>query len=218
MYTHVQGRFVLVCLSLGLSVLLAACTDATPKSSELSNMTATTFQGATPTLSATAPSKVYSQTPTSVPIVQTTAVIPTPTPAPVQSTPQPTITTVVNVPKPTATPSPEPTDQTGPLTLTFGCSGPDAQDGVHVTNTNAKVCVYTAVSAASLTISAVFCNNQPDPSGALQGTFTSNSHGFYEWDWTPQPSCRPISKWRVNVSAQWNGQYASVSRSSSMVG
>ena len=217
MYTHIRGHFVLVCLSLGLSVLLTACTDATPKSSELSNKTATTFQGATPTLSATATSttitsKVFSQTPTSVPIVQTTTVIPTPAPV------KPTPTTVVNVPKPTATPSPEPTDQTGTLTLTFGCSGPNAQDGVTVTNTNAKVCVYTAVSAASLTISAVFCNNQPDPSGALQGTFTSNSHGFYEWDWTPQSSCRPISKWRVNVSAQWNGQYASVSRSSSTVG
>ena len=216
MFVRVLRSFVLVCLSLGLVGLFAACTSTTTDSSKTSSGTTMAIsQRATPTISSTATSTNHTQSSTqtgsipagSTPIVPTSIV---PTPTPLQ--PAPRATVAVKAPVPTPTPR---SISTGPLTLVLACSGPNAQDGVSVTNTHAKACVYTS-AGASLTITASFCNGKPDPNSALQGTFTANSNGFYEWDWTPQPSCRPISSWSVSVSAQLSGQSASVSQASSV--
>ena len=216
MYLRVLRYSVLVCLSLWLVGLFAACASATTSSSTTSsNDTALTSQQVTPTISAKATSTTHTQ-----PSAQTgsipagaTSVVSTPvvsTPTPLQPTPYATV--VVKVSAPVATPRPT---LNGPLTLVLACSGPKAQDGMSVSNTQAKACVYTS-AGASLTITASFCNGKPDPSSALQGTFTANGNGFYEWNWTPDPSCRPISSWSVSVSARMAGQSASVSQASSV--
>ena len=104
--------------------------------------------------------------------------------------------------------------QTEALVLTLACSGPKAQDGFHMSSSQARACVYTT-PGAHLNIKVSFCGNKPDTSSALQGTFTANNSGFYEWDWKPQASCQPLSAWSTTVTAQLNGQSAAVSEASS---
>jgi hypothetical protein len=102
--------------------------------------------------------------------------------------------------------------QAGSLVLTLACSGPKAQDGFHMSGSQAHACVYTS-PGAHLTIQVSFCGNKPDTSSALQGTFTANGSGFYEWIWKPQANCP--SAWSTTVTAQLNGQSAVVSEGSS---
>ena len=216
MHLRILRYSVLVCLSLGLLSLLAACTSATSDSSETSsNNTTVASQKVTPTISSTATSSTRTQASaqtSSISSAGSTPVVPTPTP--LQPTPRATVALKVTAPASTPTSAPASTS-TGPLTLVLACSGPNAQDGVSATNTHARACVYTS-ARASLTITASFCNGKPDPNSALQGTFTANGNGFYEWNWTPEASCRPISSWSVTVNAQLDGQTASVSQASSV--
>ena len=215
MYLRILRYSVLVCLCIGLFSMLAACTSATTDTSKTSASNSTAVsQIATPIISSTTTpttqTQTSAQTGVTPPVGSTPVpVVATPTPLPI-----PHATAVIKVTPPTPTPTPASTSN-GPLTLVLACSGPNAQDGMSATNTHAKACVYTS-AGASLTISASFCNGKPDPNSALQGTFIANGKGFYEWDWTPQASCRPISSWSVSVSAQLGGQSASVSQSSSV--
>ena len=81
-----------------------------------------------------------------------------------------------------------------------------------MSGSQAHACVYTS-PGAHLTIQVSFCGNKPDTSSALQGTFTANGSGFYEWIWKPQASC--LSARSTTVTAQLNGQSAVVSEGSS---
>ncbi len=217
MYSRVLRYCVFVCLSLGVISFFTACTSTTTDSQQTSSGNTVVFsQEATPTVSSTAtsPRQTHTSAQTGSIPAGTTPIVPSPivsTPTPLQPTPHATVA-VVSVPTPTPTPA---STSTGPLTLVLACSGPNAQDGVSATNTHARVCVYTS-AGASLTITASFCNGKPDTNSALQGIFAANGKGFYEWDWTPQPSCRPISSVSVSVSAKLSGQSASVSQASSV--
>jgi hypothetical protein len=83
-----------------------------------------------------------------------------------------------------------------------------------MSGSQARACVYTS-PGAHLNIQVRFCGNKYDTSDALQGTFTANGSGFYEWIWKPQANCQPLSAWSETVTAQLNGQNAVVSEGSS---
>ena len=213
MYIRVFRCSILICLSLGLLGLFAACTSATKDSSEASsNNTTVASQNATPTISSIVTSTTHARASAQTGSISTNSTPVVTTPTPLQPTPHAPAIVKVAVPTPTPTSA---STFTGRLTLVLACSGPKAQDGVSATNTHAKACVYTT-AGASLTIIASFCNGKPDPNSALRGTFTANGNGFYEWDWIPQSSCQPISSWSVTVNAQLDGQTASVSQASSI--
>lgn len=122
--------------------------------------------------------------------------------------------TIAPTTQPTPSPTPGVTPQATPqqLSLAFSCGG--SKDGVTIGATRATVCVRT-LPGTKLTIQVKYCNGQPDPSRALQGTFTADSKGSYTWNWKPIPDCKSQNIWAVNVdvNAQLNGQRTSSSYS-----
>lgn len=56
------------------------------------------------------------------------------------------------------------------------------------TDEHERVCVRT-LAGATLTIHVTFCRGNVDQSDALQGTFTADQTGYYEWNWTPKATC-----------------------------
>lgn len=120
--------------------------------------------------------------------------------------------------KPTATPTHKPAitataTSRVPLTLTFSCGGAKG-DGVQANDAHAKVCVHT-LPAATLAIKVSFCKGRLDPSHELQGSFLADAHGFYQWQWTPQPDCKgqPIWAWDVSVTAKLDQQTLTITDS-----
>ncbi len=100
--------------------------------------------------------------------------------------------------------------QTAKLTITFGCKT-GGKEGFFADQSHAFACVRT-LPGASLTISVSYCNGNSDQSSSLKGTFTSDSTGYYEWDWKPQASCQNgPAYWsgKATVTATLNGQTAS---------
>jgi hypothetical protein len=83
---------------------------------------------------------------------------------------QPTVTAT---PQPSATPS---------ITIQFTCA-----EGVDYSY--AKVCVHT-LPGVQLNIAVQYCDGQLAKSKSLNGLHTANSQGNYEWDWTPETSCK----------------------------
>ena len=122
--------------------------------------------------------------------------IPSPTPVPTHKpTPTPT-------PKPTIAPThaPQPTQPPPPqLFINFTCA--QAVDYSY-----GRVCVHTLAGAA-LTITVTYCSGYPATSASLQGTVYANGSGNYEWDWTPETSCRGQAT--ADVTAIWKGQSTS---------
>jgi hypothetical protein len=188
-------RFIFISLGIGLLLLLAACSNAS------------TGQSANQAVSSQASSsstraKSDDHTPSTG--------LPYATPAHTGSgvTASSSSSTSASASSSTAS------GQAGSLTLTLACSGPEAQDGLHMTASQARACVYTT-PGAHLNIQVRFCGNTLDTSDALQGTFTANASGFYEWVWKPQANCQPLSSWSATVTAKLNGQSAVVSQTSS---
>lgn len=101
----------------------------------------------------------------------------------------PTATSLVTV-------TPIPT-QTSKITITFGCKT-GGKEGFYADQSRAFACVRT-LPGASLTISVSYCNGNSDQSNGLQGTFTADGTGYYEWNWKPQATCQ-------NGSAYWSGK------------
>jgi hypothetical protein len=131
-------------------------------------------------------------------------------------------TAVANpVSAPTSTTKPGPTPpflvtappvptQAPKLTVTFGCKT-GVKEGFFADQSHAFACVRT-LPGASLTISVSYCNGKSDQSSSLQGTFTADSTGYYEWDWKPQAPCQNgPAYWsgKATVTARLNGQTAS---------
>jgi hypothetical protein len=201
MYAYMR-RLVLLGLSIISFVLLAGCVNVTGGNPDMTGQQSTSLRAATATSSTRA--QAHSSLTTGTAKGQ-------PTPPAIKSTP------VVKVSVSAGGSSSGSGSGTykGPLTLTLACSGPKAQDGFSVSGSHARVCVYTA-PGASLTIKVSFCNGQPDPSSALQGTFIASASGFYSWSWTPRASC--LSAWSVAVTARLNGQSAAISEASSANG
>jgi hypothetical protein len=114
----------------------------------------------------------------------------------------PTVTSIVTAP-------PVPT-QAPKLTVTFGCKT-GVKEGFFADQSHAFACVRT-LPGASLTISVFYCNGKSDQSSSLQGTFTADSTGYYEWGWKPQAPCQNgPAYWsgKATVTARLNGQTAS---------
>jgi hypothetical protein len=184
-------RLILVCL--GLLFLLAACSNAS------------TGQSANQVTSSQASSKSTRATTTDR---TSPPVVPHATPTHNSGG----VTASSSTGSSASTSSSTASGQAGSLVLTLACSGPKAQDGFHMSGSQAHACVYTS-PGAHLTIQVSFCGNKPDTSSALQGTFTANGSGFYEWIWKPQANC--LSAWSTTVTAQLNGQSAVISEGSS---
>jgi len=108
---------------------------------------------------------------------------------------------------------------TGLLKIIFSCSGTGTDDGIIITNSQAKACAYT-LPGATMTISVRFCNSQPDSSSVLQGSVVADANGYYEWDWTPHANCNGQANWGWNatVTARLNGSVAQVSHAVSKSG
>ncbi|MDQ2888194.1 MAG: hypothetical protein M3Y39_19170 [Chloroflexota bacterium] len=184
-------RLILVCL--GLLFLLAACSNASTgqSSNQVTSSQASSNSTRATTTDRTSPPVLPHTTPT-----HTSGGITVPSSAGSSASAS----------------SSTASGQAGSLVLTLACSGPKAQDGFHMNGSQAHACVYTS-PGAHLTIQVSFCGNKPDTSSALQGTFTANGSGFYEWNWKPQANC--LSTWSTTVTAQLNGQSAMVSEGSS---
>lgn len=119
------------------------------------------------------------------------------------TTAEPTATPVATV-QPTTVPT-----QAQKLTIRFGCNG-RSKEGFFADPAQAFACVHT-LAGASLTISVSYCNGNLDQSSSLKGTFTADSSGYYEWDWTPKAPCsNGPAYWsgKATVTAQLNGQTA----------
>jgi hypothetical protein len=87
-------------------------------------------------------------------------------------------------PVPKVTPVSTMTTSPTKLVLTFACQGGFTPSGTHE-----RVCVRT-LPDASLTIKVKYCTGSMDQSNALQGTFTADKTGSYEWNWTPKATCQ----------------------------
>ncbi|HEV2661268.1 MAG TPA: hypothetical protein VGU68_11745 [Ktedonobacteraceae bacterium] len=190
-------RLILICL--GLLFLLAACSNA---STGQSSNSVTSSQTSSNSTRATTTDR------TSSPVVPHATPTHTSSGITVSSSAGSSASTSAS----SSTSSSTANGQAGSLILTLACSGPKAQDGFHISGSHAHACVYTS-PGAHLTIQVSFCGNKPDTSSALQGTFTANNSGFYEWIWKPQANC--LSTWNATVTAQLNGQSAEVSEGSS---
>lgn len=186
-------RLILICL--GMLFLLAACSNA---STGQSTNQMTSSQASSNSTRATTTDR------TSPPVLPDT----TPTHTSNGVTASSSTGSSASTPASSSASSSTASGQAGSLVLTLACSGPKAQDGFHMSGTQARACVYTS-PGARLNIQVSFCGNKPDTSGALQGTFTANGSGFYEWIWKPQANC--LSAWSTTVTAQLNGQSAVVS-------
>ncbi len=113
-----------------------------------------------------------------------------PVSAPTSTThPGPTATSLV-----TAIPVPM---QALRLTVAFGCKT-GVKEGFFADRSHAFACART-FPGATLTISVSYCNGNSDQRSSLQGTFTADSTGYYEWDWKPQAPCQ-------NGPAYWSGK------------
>lgn len=206
-----RSRVMCLYVCFGILVVLTACTGTAAKQSEASVKPSSYSQNSTPTVLPVTPGASVQATgqPSSTPTATSQSTT--------KSTRAATPTVIVPSPTPvvTALPTPMPTPSTDEvLTLTLACSSPNAQDGLIVTGSHAKACVYVS-PGASMTIAVSFCGSS-DPSSALQGTFVAGASGFYEWNWTPQASCNPITYGGVTVRAQLNGQMATVSHFSKL--
>lgn len=118
-------------------------------------------------------------------------------------------TSIAN-PGPTATPLVTDTSvpiQAPKLTVTFRCKT-GSKEGFFADQSHAFACVRT-LPGASMTISVSYCNGNSDQSSSLKGTFTADSTGYYQWDWTPKAPCsNGPAYWsgKAMVTAQLNGQ------------
>jgi hypothetical protein len=191
----------LVLVSLGLLFLLAACSNASTGQSASQVTSSQTASNSTraKTIEQTSPAGLPHATP-----AHTSSGVTAPSPT----------GSSASTSASSSTSSSTANGQTASLVLTLACSGPQAQDGFHMNGSQARACVYTS-PGAHLNIQVRFCGNKPDTSNALQGTFTANGSGFYEWIWKPQANCQPLSAWSTTVTAQLNGQSAVVSEGSS---
>lgn len=114
---------------------------------------------------------------------------------------------------PTATPPVTATSmptQTAKLSIAFSCKS-GGKEGFYADQSRAFACVRTLPGAA-LTIAVSYCNGNRDQSSSLQGTFTADSAGYYEWNWKPQAQCQNgPAYWsgKATVTATLNGQAAS---------